>query len=81
MQIQATGLNIGFAHKMLTDAPAAGSAVKIENPHRVQLMNKVKAIMQAKTKLEKEETALKDIFAVGRASLHMFRFLRSVRTR
>ena len=63
MQIEATGLNIGFAHKMLTDAPASGSAIKVENPHHVQLMNKVKAVTQAKTKLEKEETALKDIFA------------------
>ena len=54
MQIEATGLNIGFAHKMLTDAPASGSAIKVE---------KVKAVMQAKTRLEKEETALKDIFA------------------
>ena len=63
MQIEATGLNIGFAHKMLTDAPASGSAIKVENPHHVQLMNKVKAVMQAKTRLEKEETALKDIFA------------------
>ena len=63
MQIEATGLNIGFAHKMLTDAPGSGSAIKVENPRHVQLMNKVKAVMQAKTRLEKEETALKDIFA------------------
>ncbi len=69
MQIEGSGISISHARKMLSDSTSSGSVVKVENPHHVQLMNKVKAVMQAKSRLEKEETSLKDIFAELEASV------------
>ena len=62
LAVNAKGMKIDHAQKMLAD-PSSSNVTKTENPLHVELMNKMNAVMQAKSKLEKDETNLKDIHA------------------
>ena len=67
MSVSASGWNMQTAQKMIANNPSDPN-IKVENPWHVELMAKVKPVWSAKAKLEREETALKDIlceFAVA----------------
>ena len=69
MNVQTTGFKMETAQKMLTHVESDPN-IKIENPWHVELMVKVKAVWQAKGKLDKEETLLKDTLADFETAVH-----------